>query len=142
MPREPSTPRIAIWRELRDIGVAQIGDGLVALPTTDRNRERLEWLAAKALEAGGEAIVWDATPTAKRDRRALAQQLQEARNHEYGELMNEISDTAEVSQRTIKRWRRQWRAIDKRDYFNAPNRDVAKAAIDAHAQLQSTGATR
>ena len=32
MPREPSTPRIAVWRKLRRLGVAQIVDGLVAVP--------------------------------------------------------------------------------------------------------------
>ena len=32
LPREPSTPRIAVWRKLRRLGVAQISDGLVALP--------------------------------------------------------------------------------------------------------------
>ena len=31
MPREPSTPRIAVWRRLRQLGAAQLGDGLVAL---------------------------------------------------------------------------------------------------------------
>ncbi len=32
LPREPSTPRIAVWRKLKRLGVAQISDGLVALP--------------------------------------------------------------------------------------------------------------
>ena len=32
MPREPSTPRITIWRKLKRLGVAQLGDGLIALP--------------------------------------------------------------------------------------------------------------
>ena len=26
VPREPSTPRIAVWRRLRQLGVAQLGD--------------------------------------------------------------------------------------------------------------------
>ena len=34
LPREPSTPRIAVWRKLKRLGVAQLGDGLVALPST------------------------------------------------------------------------------------------------------------
>ena len=45
LPREPSTPRIATWRKLKQLGVAQLLDGLVALPLDSRNRERLEWLA-------------------------------------------------------------------------------------------------
>src|SRR5881397_2642912 len=58
LPREPSTPRIALWRKLRRLGAAQVVDGLAALPLDARNRERLEWLAEEVLEAGGAATIW------------------------------------------------------------------------------------
>src|SRR5204863_434623 len=58
LPREPSSPRIALWRKLKRLGVAQLLDGLVALPLDSRNRERLEWLANDVVEAGGEATIW------------------------------------------------------------------------------------
>ena len=32
LPREPSGPRVTVWRKLRRLGVAQVLDGLVALP--------------------------------------------------------------------------------------------------------------
>jgi hypothetical protein len=48
LPREPSRPRIALWRQLKRFGVAQISDGLVALPAEARTREQLEWAAAVA----------------------------------------------------------------------------------------------
>ena len=57
IPREPSTPRIAVWRKLNDLGVAQIGDGLVALPALERTIEHLEWVAVRVTEAAGEATV-------------------------------------------------------------------------------------
>src|SRR5258708_8397611 len=53
LPREPSTPRIALWRRLKRLGVAQLLDGLVALPLDRRNREQLEWLANDVTEVGG-----------------------------------------------------------------------------------------
>ena len=53
LPREPSTPRIATWRKLKRLGVAQLNDGLVALPDDARTREALEWLAGEIAEAGG-----------------------------------------------------------------------------------------
>src|SRR6266540_843167 len=31
LPREPSTPRIGVWRKLERLGVTRLGDGLVAL---------------------------------------------------------------------------------------------------------------
>ena len=38
LPREPSTPRITLWRKLNRLGVAKISDGLVALPLDSRTR--------------------------------------------------------------------------------------------------------
>src|SRR6266704_3966050 len=58
LPREPSTPRIALWRKLHRLGATQLLDGLVALPLDARNREQLEWLADEVADAGGEAAIW------------------------------------------------------------------------------------
>ena len=62
LPREPSTPRITVWRKLERLGVARLGDGLVGLPADSRTREHLDWLADEIGEAGGTATVWLATP--------------------------------------------------------------------------------
>src|SRR5207245_4232046 len=58
LPRTPSTPRITLWRKLRRLGVAQVVDGVVALPLDSRSREQLEWLADEVVEAGGDATIW------------------------------------------------------------------------------------
>ncbi len=62
LPREPSTPRIAVWRRLRRLGVAQLLDGLVALPLDARNKEQLEWVAELVADGGGEATIWTSRP--------------------------------------------------------------------------------
>lgn len=129
IPREPSTPRIAVWRKLKDLGVVQVGDGLVALPHDARTKEHLEWVAASVSEAGGEAIVWLATPAMRRNSDQLAREMREARDAEYGALLAEISGEDDVGRRTIDRWRRQWRRIDRRDHFRAPLREQARIAI-------------
>jgi hypothetical protein len=71
LPREPSTPRIAVWRRLRKLGALQIGDGVAALPLDDRAREQFDWLATDVEEAGGEAIVWVAEPSTRAEQRLL-----------------------------------------------------------------------
>ena len=139
MPREPSTPRIAVWRRLKELGVVQVGDGLVALPNDARTKEHLEWVAASVTEADGEAIVWVATTATRRHSRSLAQQMSEARNNEYDELINEIAAAdGAPGHRTIARWRREWRRIDRRDYFRASRRDQARIAIADLAQHGQT----
>lgn len=143
IPREPSTPRIAVWRKLKDLGVAQIGDGLVALPNDARTKEHLEWVAGTVVEAGGEAIVWIATPSGRRNSNNLAQQMRGARDIEYAALLSEIEASAGAARRTIQRWRREWRRIDRRDYFRAPLRDKARLAIaDLAARSDSEGVPR
>src|SRR3712207_3218566 len=83
LPREPSGPRTTLWRRLRRLGVAQLADGLVALPADARTREQLEWLADDVLAAGGTAGVWLARPTSAAQERELAQSLADARAAEY-----------------------------------------------------------
>ena len=75
LPREPSTPRIAVWRKLKALGVAQLVDGLVALPLDGRNREQLEWLADDVTEAGGEATIWIGRLASKAQERELASRM-------------------------------------------------------------------
>jgi uncharacterized protein YdbL (DUF1318 family) len=125
VPRIPSTPRIAIWRKLRALGVAQIGDGLVALPEDARTREQLEWVAADVDAAGGSAILWLGELLSDADEQRLVAQLQQARAEEYNALMVQ----AEQGQ-TMDRLRRELRKIRRRDYFPPPEQELALRTID------------
>src|SRR5881227_3365970 len=89
LPREPSTPRIALWRKLRRLGVAQVLDGLVALPLDARNREQLEWLADEVVEAGGEASIWVGELGSAAQERQLAGRMAAAVAADYRALIEE-----------------------------------------------------
>lgn len=134
IPREPSTPRIAVWRKLKTLGVAQLGDGLVTLPHTRETQEQLEWVANQILESNGEAITWIARPSSRRDSKVLTKQMQSDRTSEYVELCEEIERDDSADRRTLARWRRQYRQIEKRDHFSADGRDRTRLAIDAVAK--------
>src|SRR5262249_34620488 len=75
LPREPSTPRITIWRQLRRLGALQLADGVVALPLDARTREQLEWLADDVIEHDGEATIWLGQPGSASQERALATRM-------------------------------------------------------------------
>lgn len=140
IPREPSTPRIAVWRRLKSLGVAQVGDGLVALPATPKTIEHFEWVAESVVEADGEAMVWQAS-TARGDSDALAARMQAECDADYDELTAEVLADPTEDRRSIARWRRQLRAIERRDWFQSPQRDAARLAIvDAVAMADAARA--
>jgi Protein ChrB, N-terminal len=139
LPREPSTPRIAVWRKLRRLGAAQLLDGLVALPLDSRNREQLEWLAGEIVEAHGEATLWVGEPASRGQERELAARMAATIGAEYAALIADaerVVDQAPGSRRrSLARLRRELRRIRARDYFPPPEREQAQQAIEALAQV-------
>ena len=131
LPREPSGPRTTLWRRLRRLGVAQLADGVVALPADARTREQLEWLAEDVVAAQGTAGVWLARPTTEAQERELATTLAEARAAEYRELVAACRAAAGEpdADRALRRLRTEWRAIGRRDFFPPPARREAAAAL-------------
>ena len=138
LPREPSTPRIALWRALRRLGAAQLVDGLVALPADSRTREQMEWLADSVLEAGGEATVWLGRPGSAAQERAIAERMRTEVGGQYRKLTEDAAEAVGLSvgarKRTLGRLRRELRRVRRRDYFNAAEREPASAALQALAE--------
>ncbi len=133
LPREPSTPRITVWRKLKRLGIAQISDGLVALPADARTREQLEWIADEVIEAGGSAAIWLARPAALSQERELAAGMAAARAGEYQAVIAQAAEAmgAEEMARnaTARRLLAELRRIARRDYFPPPERDRARIAV-------------
>src|SRR5829696_4842659 len=137
LPREPSNPRVGVWRKLERLGVARLGDGLVALPADARTREQLDWLAEEITEAGGTSTVWLAAPASAAQERAIAEAMRAARAAEYRAVAEQAraaagGDAAERT-RALRRLRGELRRIARRDFFPPPERDAAHAAVDALA---------
>lgn len=135
LPREPSTPRITVWRKLKRLGVAQISDGLVALPADARTREQIDWIAEEIVDNGGTATVWLAQPASIRQERELAQAMAEARAAEYAAVLEEATHAAGLPdadrQRVMRKLRAELRRIHRRDYFPPPQRNAATRAVNA-----------
>ena len=146
VPREPSSPRIAIWRKLKRLGVAQISDGLVALPADARTREALDWIAVEVAEAGGSATVWLGAPASKAAEDELAEARKQARAAEYQEVIAEAEAAAgsDAAARSAaqRRLRGELHRIGRRDFFPPANRDDAHAVVDAlgESEPQPAGA--
>ena len=137
LPREPSTPRIAVWRKLKRLGAAQLLDGLVALPLDSRNREQLEWLAEEVTDAEGEATIWIGELGSAAQERELAARMRDASAGEYRSVIEEIATLRVQSpgrrRRSLGRLRRELRRIRSRDYFPPPERELARQAVESLA---------
>jgi hypothetical protein len=132
LPREPSTPRIALWRRLRRLGAAQLSDGVAALPLAPETREQLEWLADEVEAAGGTAAIWLGHPGTAGEDRELQSRMRVASAEDYKRVT--AAARGEADGRTIARLRRALRAIRARDYFDAPARAEAERAVAALAR--------
>jgi len=139
LPREPSAPRVSAWRKLRRLGVAQLMDGFVALPMSERNRERLEWLAEEIREAHGEAAIWLARPGSLEQERSLVSGLQDAVAEEYRQVAEAAREAEQAEpaarRRTLARLRRELQLIRERDYFPTPAREGAFQAVEQLARI-------
>lgn len=137
IPREPSTPRIAVWRKLRRLGAAQLLDGLVALPLDSRNREALEWIADEVVDAQGEATLWIGALASAAQERELEARMTNTIVAEYQSVIAEAESLlvgeAPGSRRSLLRLRRELRRIRARDYFPVPEREEAMQAVEAFA---------
>lgn len=141
VPRVPSTPRIAVWRTLKRLGVAQIGDGVVALPADARTREQLEWVAGDIEQAGGSALLWTASPSSAVQERQVAAEMAAARAAEYSKVIADAAAVTEAgvgedgrsSVAAVRRLRSELRRIERRDFFPPPERERARAVVAALA---------
>ncbi len=144
LPREPSTPRIAVWRQLRRLGVVQLTDGLVALPLDARTREQMEWLADEVADAGGVATLWLAEAASAAQERALAGQMAAAIAEEYRSVIDAaaggVGRSPSEQRRTLARLRRELRRIGSRDYFPPVERELASDAVERLANAVEAAA--
>ena len=134
LPRVPSTPRSAVWRKLKRLGVAWIADGLVALPADPRTREQLEWVAEEVTDHGGEATLWLGRPLDTSAASEVADRMTAAVAAEYDAVAAEaatMSSAAAVARRrAVARLRRELHRIQGRDFFSSPRGEAARRAVE------------
>ncbi len=137
LPRTPSAPRLSLWRKLKRLGVAQLSDGLVALPADPRTREQFEWSADEVIAAGGTAGVWLARATTRAQEREIAESMNAGRAEEYRSLVREaeaaLRATGVERGRALRRLRAENHRIRRRDFFRPPDREEARQALSVLA---------
>ena len=87
--RSQSTPRVRLWRALKDLGAATLRDGVILLPATEPHRLRLEAIGEQVETEGGSAWLLELPE----QRRHTEAQMRSAfdRSGTYKELQEKLS---------------------------------------------------
>src|SRR5215208_3020446 len=139
LPREPSRPRVAVWRKLKDLGALYLQDGVAALPEDAVTREQLEWLQLRIQEADGDATLWEGQPNTLVENKGLVEAFRTSREEAYQSIIaraERIQAKARLGGgepllTELAKLEREFRAERWRDYFRSPLRKEASEALKA-----------
>jgi hypothetical protein len=135
LPREPSAPRVAVWRKLKKLGAILLHDSVWVLPAQPALLEHFRWLAAEIRESSGEALVWVAEQGLPGQDNGLVEQFQAQAEMEYQAILAALdastSGEKENSHTERAALARRYQQIHTRDYFHAPIGDLVRARLEA-----------
>lgn len=149
LPARPVGPRVKIWRRLQYIGAVAVKNAVHALPNQPETREDFEWVRAEVVAAGGQAIVFEASTADGTSSETLQAAFRRDREHDYRAATRALDglSRAAVSKRrgrdpraldkAVRTWRERLTRLEAIDYFAAPGRDEARAAL---SRLEAVGA--
>jgi hypothetical protein len=150
LPPRPSNLRVRVWRRLQQVGAVVLRNSLYVLPATDEAREDFNWVREEIRTAGGQVSVLEASAVDGYTDRELMQQFRELRTAEYEALAAEIHSAGARTtssrrtasprdrHRSLEHLKEQLAAIQARDYFDAPGRELVERAL-ADAARERTG---
>ncbi|MCR6494531.1 Chromate resistance protein ChrB [Cellulomonas sp. P24] len=142
----PASTRVTAWRRLRSLGALYLQQSVCVLPASTQARAAVEALAARVRGEGGSVRIVEITVTDPAEHDALVAELQDARNTEYGEVLERFGaffaelehETArgrttyeelEESEADLDRFRTWLAKIEARDYFAAARGEAVRAEL-------------
>jgi ChrB-like protein len=142
-----STLRVHAWRKLRSLGALYLQNSVALVPARPATVRALAKLLDRLSTSGGEGRVLPIAITEPREEQRLIKQLSTERSDEYGEIVSRVpafleeiayerrrgrASYAEVeeSEADLERLRKWLDRVRARDYFDAPGRGDAEAAVE------------
>jgi hypothetical protein len=141
-----SSPRVAIWRRLKRLGVLPMAGGAYVLPAREACVEAFQWLAQEIRQAEGEALIMRVDQFDGLSDAQVIARFQEARGKDYTELEAQVAaleqelaaqpapDDLAQHYDALDRLRRRHTELARMDYFDCPDgaRVAARLARIAH----------
>ncbi len=125
-----SSRRVAVWRRLRALGAVSPTGSLYLLPESEESQEALDWLAQEIETGGGEALVLRIERLDADAERRVVELSRTARDEEYQKIAAEAEPASKTGLRErLERLRRRFAEASRIDFFQAPGRLAAAAAL-------------
>ena len=134
--RSQSTPRVRLWRALKDLGAATLRDGVILLPATDTHRERLEAIGEQVEADGGTAWLLELPeqrPHAEEQMRSAFDRSEayEALQGKLSMLRSELPRLDEATaRRRLRQIERDFQSTILVDFFPGEAKAQAIEAVD------------
>jgi hypothetical protein len=143
----PASLRVHVWRRLRSLGALYLQQSVCLLPASDTTIRAVRRLADRVHRDGGQARVLQLALTDPGEEAAVIKQFRQERAGEYAEVLKRIPSLlaeldqertrgrvtyaeVEESEADLERFRSWLVRIQARDYFHAPGRTEAQAAVE------------
>ena len=145
-PGASSTLRVYAWRNLRSLGAHYIQQSVCLLPATAKTTRTAARVVTRLREEGGNGEMRRIRLTDAKQEAAVIDAIQRERTDEYGEIVESARQfheelqlerrrgrttytELEESDAELARYQKWLAAIRGRDYFDAPGRQEAAAAV-------------
>ena len=136
LPKEPSRVRVSVWRKLKKVGAACIGQSMWLLPLREDHISSFRTISNEILQNKGEAYILHSSFISTGNKEDIRELFNASRDEEYTEFLEQCVDCQneidketnkcnfsfaeiEENEREIQKLTDWLAAIDERDYFNA-----------------------
>lgn len=150
LPTRPSRARVKAWRRLQVVGALAIKNSVYALPNTPERQEDMEWIRTEIQEMKGSAALFAADAIETKSADEIVAGFRSARQRDYeaiaGEAQKLLARTRRLGGsprrpawrdaplgRRLRLLRQRFSQVQAIDFYPAPGRDEAEAALDACA---------
>jgi hypothetical protein len=145
-----ATLRVQVWRKLRSLGALYLQQSVCLLPARDDVVREVRRLADRVRRHGGTCRLLHVSIADDAEQAQLVAEINAARDEEYGEVLDRLPEflaelgkerargrttyaEVEECEADLERYRSWLAKITARDYFGAPGRAAALAAVESAA---------
>ena len=152
VPQDPPGRRTYVWRQLKQLGAVYLQQAAAILPERPELRAALEALAERVRTQDGEVSLLQTTSPSEAWERDLVERFNRGRDAEYAEVVENVERFEDEIRRESRKGKftfaeledseSDWDKIERwqarvlaRDFFGAPGRTEADAALERGKQL-------